>query len=241
MAPVIRKSSPAITGKVSIEDVEVNTLVDTGATTSCCGWEWYQKWHSHLGPLCKSDKVVIGVGNQPVSIKGVTRPLQVTWDTVKASCEFIVLPTLKEVDVLLGMDILKELGVVIQAGSGEARPRQQPLGSVLLVTTNKIRIPAGKAKVFFVRNELEGLTLFEPSSSLPEGLQGVPTLSHGERVAVQLDNHSDSDILLNPEWNIGQVSTVQLVVKPPPTEPKQVPEVPESLSKDQQKQLKELL
>ena len=39
MAPVIRKSSPAITGRVSIEDVEVNALVDTGATTSYCGWD----------------------------------------------------------------------------------------------------------------------------------------------------------------------------------------------------------
>ena len=101
-----------------------------------------------------------------------------------------------------------------------------------------MKIPAGKSKVFFLKNDFPGLTLFEPGLELPEGLQGVPTLSCGPRIAVQLDNHSERDILLSPHWSLGQVSCVQLVVKAPVVEG-QLPEVPQSLSDEQQVQLKE--
>ena len=58
----------------------------------------------------------------------------------------------------------------------------------------KVVIPAGKSRVFFLANTVAVYTLFEPSDRLPEGLLGLPTLSEGSRVAVQLDNLMEGDI-----------------------------------------------
>ena len=69
------KASELIFVKVSIKGVEVDALVDTGATTSCCRWDWYQGWKDHLGALTKSKVRVIGVGHDPVKVKGLTKPL----------------------------------------------------------------------------------------------------------------------------------------------------------------------
>ena len=56
-------------------------------------------------------------------------------------------------------------------------------------------IPAGKSRVFFLTNPVASLALFEPSERLPEGLLGLPTLSEGSRVAVQIDNMTEGDII----------------------------------------------
>ena len=90
-------------------------------------------------------------------------------------------------------------------------------------------------------DQQEGLTLFEPSVLLPEGIQGVPSLSKGPRLAVQLDNHTDKEVVLTPEWTIGQVYPVQLVVKPPPEGGPALPEIPRDLNLQQQRQLEKLL
>ena len=60
-------------------------------------------------------------------------------------------------------------------------------------------------------------------------------------MAVQLDNPTDKDILVEPEWNIGQLSSVQLVVKLPLVEGRQFPDIPEDLNSVQQRQLQDLL
>ena len=99
-------------------------------------------------------------------------------------------------------------------------------------------IPAGKSKVFFLTNTMASLTLFEPSDKLPEGLLGLPTLSKGSRVAVQLDNLTEGDIALTPEWEIGTISSVHLAQAP--TEG-QLPPVPDSPSPKQQEELRQLL
>ena len=75
VAPVADKSSPLIMERVRIAGVEVEALVDTGATTSCCRWGWFKKWSSHLGPLIKTDRTVVGVGNSPIKVKGLTRAI----------------------------------------------------------------------------------------------------------------------------------------------------------------------
>ena len=53
VAPGLGKMSYLIFVTVSIAGVEVVALVDTGATTSCCRWEWYQKWKDHPGSCDK--------------------------------------------------------------------------------------------------------------------------------------------------------------------------------------------
>ena len=106
VAPGLGKTSDLIFVTVSIAGVEVVGLVDTGATTSCCRWEWYQKWKDHLGAVIKSKVRIIGIGPDPIKIKGLTRPLTLHWDGVGGKFQLMILTALTDVDVVLGMDIL---------------------------------------------------------------------------------------------------------------------------------------
>ena len=144
-----------------------------------------------------SDTVVFGIGNIPIGIKGMSKPLKWNWDSVQGNCQLMVLTTLEGVDVILGMDVLSRFHVQIDTKSQIARPGIRQEVCAALVLKENYKIPAGKSRVFFLKNTLQGLTLFEPSDNLPEGLLGVPTLSKGRRVAVQLDNLSEKDVLLN--------------------------------------------
>ena len=95
----------------------MDALVDTGATTSCCRWGWYKKWKSHLGPLSQSSFLVVGVGNIPIEVKGLSRPLELEWDYVGGKIQLLVLTTLVDVDVILGMDVLSQFCIKIDAKS----------------------------------------------------------------------------------------------------------------------------
>ena len=238
MAPVLNKSSPLVTAEVTIAGVKVVALIDTGATSSCCRWGWYNQWKSHLGPLKETNTLVIGVGNVPVELKGITDSLKLEWDSIVDHCEMMVLTTLEDVDVILGMDIISRLNVQISGRSKDAFPQPESNSYEVLKLNHKVVIPAGKSRVFFVANTVTELTLFEPSDRLPEGLIGLPTLSEGSRVAVQLDNLTEGDITLNPEWEVGAISSVHLTQSPIGD---QMPQIPDSLSFEQQRDLRHLL
>ena len=238
MAPVLDKSSPLVTAEVTIAGVKVVALIDTGAKSSCCRWGWYDQWKNHLGPLKQTDTLVIGVGNVPVELKGITQVLDLEWDFVKDHCQMVVLPTLEDVDVILGMDIISRLDVQISGRSKDAVPRPESVISEVLRVSQKVVVPAGKSRVFFLSNPVASLTLFEPSDRLPEGLLGLPTLSEGSRVAVQIDNFTEGDVTLIPEWEIGTISSVCLAKAPTGG---QLPPVPDSLSFEQQADLRQLL
>ena len=119
------KASELIFVKVSIAGVEVDALVDTGATTSCCRWDWYQGWKDHLGALTKSKVRIIGVGHDPIKVKGLTRPLTLQWDGVGGQFQLMVLTALTDVDVMLGMDVLRQLDVKINFKKQVASPAQE--------------------------------------------------------------------------------------------------------------------
>ena len=238
MAPVLDKSSPLVTAEVTIAGVRVVALIDTGATSSCCRWGWYNQWKNHLGPLKQTNTLVVGVGNVPVELKGITGSLELEWDSVIDHCEMMVLTTLEDVDVILGMDIINRLDVQISGRSKDAFPRPESTSYEVLKLNHKVVIPAGKSRVFFVANTVAELTLFEPSDRLPEGLIGLPTLSEGSRVAVQLDNLTEGDITLIPEWEVGTISSVHLTQSPTGD---QMPQIPDSLSFEQQRDLRRLL
>ena len=238
MAPVLDKSSPLVTAEVTIAGVKVVALIDTGATSSCCRWGWYDQWKNHLGPLRQTNTLVIGVGNVPVELKGITESLELQWDSVVGHCEMMVLTTLEDVDIILGMDIISRLDVQISGRAKDAIPRPENIPYEVLRLNHKVIIPAGKSRVFFVANTVAELTLFEPSDRLPEGLFGLPTLSEGSRVAVQLDNLTEGDITLIPEWEVGTISSVHLTQSPAGD---QMPQIPDSLSFEQQRDLRRLL
>ena len=238
MASVLDKSSPLVTAEVTIAGVKVLALIDTGATSSCCRWGWYDQWKAHLGPLGQMETLVIGVGNVPVELKVITQVLELEWDSIRDHCQMVVLPTLEDVDVILGMDVISRLDVQISGRSKAAVPRPEGATSETIQVGQKMVIPAGKSRVFFVANTMASLTLFEPSDRLPEGLLGLPTLSKGARVAIQLDNLTEDDIALTPEWEVGTISSVHLAQAP--TEG-QLPSVPASLTSEQQEDLHKLL
>ena len=156
MAPVTDKASQLVVAKVTIAGVEVDALVDTRATTSCCRWGWYKRQKDHLGPLIRSDTVVLGIGNIPIGIKGVSRPLRLEWDSVQGECQLMVLTTLEGVDVILGMDVLSNFDVKINAKSQVAVPGVGREMCASLTLEENYKIPAGKSRVFFVKSALQG-------------------------------------------------------------------------------------
>ena len=171
-----------VTAEVIIAGVKVVALIDTGATSSCCKWGWYDQWKAHLGPLRQTDTLVIGVGNVPVELKDITQAVELKWESVVDHCEMMVLSTLEDVDVILGMDVISRLDVQISGRAKDATPQPESVPCEVLRLGQKVVIPAGKSRVFFLANTVAELTLFEPRDHLPEGLLGLPTLSEGSRV-----------------------------------------------------------
>ena len=122
VAPGLGKTSNLIFVTVSIAGVEVVALVDTGATTSCCRWEWYLKWKDHMGAVIKSKVRITGVGPDPIKIKGLTRPLTLHWDGVGGKFQLMILTALTDVDVVLGKDVLSQFDVKIDFKKQVAMP-----------------------------------------------------------------------------------------------------------------------
>ena len=166
------KASELIFFKVSIAGVEVVALVDTGATTSCCRWDWYQKWKDHLGALIKSKVRIIGVGHDPIKVKGLTRPLTLHWDGVGGKFQLMILTALTDVDVVLGMDVLSQLDVKIDFKKKVASPAREPCTSLEPAKTVGLLLnkPAFtfKGKIPVKEEEVE------------EVVKGVPRQGHRE-------------------------------------------------------------
>ena len=147
VAPVLDKASQLIVAKVTIAGVEVAALVDTGVTTSCCMLGWYKKWKSHLGSLRHSSTMVVGVGNVPIEVKGLSKLLMLKWDGVEGQCQLMVFTTLTDVDVILGMDILSQFDVKIDSRNQVASPERELCTSLIL--DENVKVPAGKSRVFW--------------------------------------------------------------------------------------------
>ena len=144
MAPVLDKASQLIGAKVTIAGVEVAALVDTGATTSCCRWGWYKKWKSHLGSLRHSSTMAVGVGNVPIEVKGLSKPLMLKWDSVEGQCQLMVLTTLTDVDVILGMDVFSQFDIKIDSRNQVASPERELCTSLIL--DENVKVPPGKSR-----------------------------------------------------------------------------------------------
>ena len=106
-------------------------------------------YHIEIGPLMHDQTQVIGMENTPIFVDGRTARLPLEWKEATTAVSFLVVPTLIEPDVILGMDLLQRLGVKINAKAGVAGPTMlvsyvQPLETW--------RIPARKSMVFRIRN-----------------------------------------------------------------------------------------
>ena len=76
--------------------------------------------------------MVAGVGNIPIEVKGLSKPLMLEWDCVEGQCRLMVLTTLKEVDVILGIDVLSQFNVKIDSRNQVASPERELCTSLIL-------------------------------------------------------------------------------------------------------------
>ena len=76
--------------------------------------------------MIKSKVRIIGVGSEPIKIKGLTRPLTLHWDGVGGKFQLMILTALTDVDVVLGMDVLSQFDVKIDFKKQVASPAREP-------------------------------------------------------------------------------------------------------------------
>ena len=152
---------------------------------------------------------VIGVENTPIFVDGRMARLPLEWKEATTTVYFLVVPTLIEPDVILGMDLLQQLGLKIDTKAGVAEP------TVLVSYVQPLetwRIPARKSVVFPVRNPFpekqKNNILFEPSDKLPSALRGTTSLGRGEKIYVRIENVSEEEQILNPDWEVGTMEVV---------------------------------
>ena len=69
---------------------------------------------------------IIGVGNDPIKVKGLSKPLTLQWDGVGGQFQLMILTALTDVDVVLGMDVLSQFDVKIDFKNQVASPEQEP-------------------------------------------------------------------------------------------------------------------
>ena len=79
--------------------------------------------------------MVVGVSNVPIEVKGLSQPLMLQWDGVEGQCQLMVLTTLTDVDVGLGMDVLSQFDVKIDSRNQVASPERE-LCTPLILTEN---------------------------------------------------------------------------------------------------------
>ena len=126
VAPGLGKKCDLIFVTVTIAGVEVVAMVNTSCTTSACSWEWYQKRKDNLGSVIKSKVRVMGIAPDPTKIKGLTKPLTLHWDGVGDKFQLMVLSTLNNIDVVLGVDILSQFKVKFDWEKQVASPYREP-------------------------------------------------------------------------------------------------------------------
>ena len=68
----------------------------------------------------------MGVAPDPVKVKGLTKSLTLLWDGVGGKFQLVVLPTLHDVDVVLGVDVLSQLNVQFDWVKQVVRPYREP-------------------------------------------------------------------------------------------------------------------
>ena len=118
MAPAQVLTSRVIFEEIVVAGVVVRALVDSGAATSCCTRRWYQRYQDEVGTLQRDATKIVGVGNIPINVDGRTGRLPLEWDDTKSFLTLLVIPTLEEPDMIIGMDVLQRLGVKIDTRTG---------------------------------------------------------------------------------------------------------------------------
>ena len=237
VTPNLSKSSRLIYKEVEIGGRTVKALIDSGAEATCCSKKWYEKNRWTLGELAKTGGKVIGVGNVPITVAGRTQLVDLNWGMAKMKISLLVVPTLAEQKVILGMDVLRQLGVQIDTQAGTAEPTIMP---TYVRPKETWRIPANSAAYFCLSNPVpEGTVMYEPSEKLPEGLRGRAAIYEGNELRIRIENTGEEDRLIDSGWEIGTVEEVQLEEDDTPEERR--PTIPQDLTRKQKLELERLI
>ena len=132
MTPVGCAVGPPITGQLTLEDIPVLGLVDTGASVTCTGFSVWWRDRAQWGPLRPFGGVVHGAHGKPLQIAGKTQPLDLQWGEARGRASFIVIVGLDSPPRLIGMDIMRPLRIRIDVTNGTATPAQPDLQTVHL-------------------------------------------------------------------------------------------------------------
>ena len=84
---------PGITlcSQLQLNGVEVEALIDTGASVSCISEDLYQRHRKTWGPLQGLTGQLKGADGRGLGTAGITAPLDVRWEGHVCRGEFIVL------------------------------------------------------------------------------------------------------------------------------------------------------
>ena len=107
MAPAQTLTSSLSLQETVVAGVPVKALINSRATTSCCSRRWYRKYHVEVGPLLHDQTQVIGVENTSIFVDERMARFPLEWKEATTMVSLLVVPTLIEPDVILGMDLLQ--------------------------------------------------------------------------------------------------------------------------------------
>ena len=124
MAPVGCAVVPPISGQLSIEGIPVLGLVDTRASVTCLGFAIWWRYSAQWWALKQFEGTVHGAHGKPLNIAGRTEHLDIQWGEARGRASFIVIIGLESPPCLIGMDIMRPLGVHIDVTNGTATPAQ---------------------------------------------------------------------------------------------------------------------
>ena len=124
MTPIGCAVGPPITGQLTLEDIPVLGLVNTGASVTCLGFSVWWRYSAQWGPLKTFEGTVHGDHGKPLQIAGKTQHLDLQWGEARGRACFIVIVGLESPPCLIGMDIMRPLLVWIDVTNGTATPAQ---------------------------------------------------------------------------------------------------------------------
>ena len=185
----IKPGGNNITVPITLEGKEALMLVDTGASRSCLSETFYNQHQRQLGGL-HSTSPIQGADGTELALAGETGRLRLQWRGCALQISLIVVRGLAGVDGILGMDVLKPLGVKIWTHANLAEPG----GSItsdekILCLSDHLDLPPHSWRQIHLHHDLpSSTTMFSPTTKLPPGLRAAPTVSKGESVVVTIAN-----------------------------------------------------
>ena len=105
-------------------------LVDTGAARTCVSTQFYRKHKQQLGPLRKPNISLVGAGDTPLNVLGITKPIPVIISNKskpEATLEVIVVDfPQQQYDGYLGFDMLAKSGSIIDCEKSTITTQKTP-------------------------------------------------------------------------------------------------------------------